>query len=83
MSVDTADSTFVYGLMVLQGSELGPLLFNVFTSDLLQFSNNPIDGYDDDVTLISTFDLPKSRLDVNVFQNEGPSEYLTGVIPGI
>ena len=50
---------------VPQGSVLGPLLFNVDTSDLLQITSNPIYGYADDVTFVATVDSPKSRLDVS------------------
>ncbi len=52
------------------GSVLRPLLFNVYTSDLLQITRNLIYGYADDVTLVATVDSPKSRLDVSASLNE-------------
>ncbi len=55
---------------VPQGSVLGPLLFNVYTSDLLQITSNPIYGYADDVTLVATVESPNSRLDVSTSLNE-------------
>ncbi len=55
---------------VPQGSVLGPLLINVYTSDLLQITSNPIYGYADYVTLVFTVESPKSRLDVSASLNE-------------
>ncbi len=55
---------------VPQGSILGPLLFDVYTSYLLQITSNPIYGYADDVTLVATAESPKSRLDVSACLNE-------------
>ncbi len=55
---------------VPQDSVLGPLLFNIYTSDLLQITSKPIYGYADDVTLVATVDSPKSRFDVSTSLNE-------------
>ncbi len=55
---------------VLQGSVLEPLLFTVYTSNLLQITSNSIYGYADDVTLVATVDSPKSHLDVSAALNE-------------
>ncbi len=55
---------------VPQGSVMGPLLSNVYTSDLLQITSNPIYGYTDDVTLVATADSPKSRLDISASQSD-------------
>ncbi len=55
---------------VHQGSILGPLLFNAYTSDLLQITCNPFYGYADDETRVATVESPKSRLNVSASLNE-------------
>ncbi len=69
--VDNCNSDW-YSILsgVPQGSVLGPLLFNVYTSDLLQIISNPIYGYADDVTFVANVDAPKPCLDVSASLNE-------------
>ncbi len=55
---------------VPQGSVLGPQLFNVYTSDLLQITSNLVYGYADDATLVATVESSKSCLDVSASLNE-------------
>ncbi len=55
---------------VPQGSVLGPLLFNIYTSDVLQITSNPIYRYAGDVTLVAVVDSLKSHLDVSASLNE-------------
>ena len=50
---------------VPQGSVLGPLLFTVYTSDLLQITNHPVFAYADDVTIVATVDDLSQRPSVN------------------
>ncbi len=67
---------------VHQGSVLGSLLFNVYTSDLLQIISNPMYGYAADVTLVTAVDSLNSLFNVSEALNEDLETYLTGVTPG-
>lgn len=46
---------------VPQGSVLGPMLFNIYTTNLFRTMRNSLYGYVDDVTLIATIQSPQTR----------------------
>ena len=59
VSVDSGLSNFVDVVSgVPQGSELGPLLFILYTADLFSIVDNLLVGYADDATLISVAQRP-------------------------